>query len=47
MTTNSQRITSAFAVLCSRNGDVTALAYDCERSPQSLNREAERGVEAR
>src|SRR5436305_4374751 len=41
-----QRIASAFAVLCGRYGDVTAMAEDRERSRQSLYREAEQVVEA-
>src|SRR5206468_4583803 len=39
-------IASAFAVLCGRYGDVTAMAQDRERSRQSLYREAEQVVEA-
>jgi hypothetical protein len=46
MSTISQRIGSAFAVLCGRYGDVTAMANDRERSRQSLYREAEKVVEA-
>lgn len=46
MSTIPQRIASAFAVLCGRYGDVTAMAEDRERSRQSLYREAEQVVEA-
>jgi hypothetical protein len=46
MPTIPQRIGSAFAVLCGRYGDVTAMAEDRERSRQSLYREAEQVVEA-
>ena len=46
MPTIPQRIASAFAVLCGRYGDVTAMAQDRERSRQSLYREAEQVVEA-
>jgi hypothetical protein len=46
MPTIPQRIASAFAVLCGRYGDVTAMAQDREQSRQSLYREAERVVEA-
>src|SRR3954463_14120354 len=46
MPTIPQRIASAFAVLCGRYGDVTAMAEDRERSRQSLYREAEQVVEA-
>ena len=46
MPTIPQRIASAFAVLCGRHGDVTAMAQDRERSRQSLYREAEQVVEA-
>ena len=41
MPTIPQRIASAFAVLCGRSGDVTAMAQDRERSRQSLYREAQ------
>jgi len=40
MSTLSQRISSAFAVLCGQYGDVTNLARDREQSRQSLYREA-------
>jgi hypothetical protein len=46
MPTISRRIASAFAVLCGRYGDVTAMAKDRDRSRQSLYREAEKVVEA-
>ncbi len=46
MPTIPQRIASAFAVLCGRYGDVTAMARDREHSRQSLYREAEQVVEA-
>jgi hypothetical protein len=42
MPTVPQRIASAFAVLCGRYGDVTAMAQQREQSRQSLYREAER-----
>jgi hypothetical protein len=40
MPTIPQRVASAFAVLCGRYGDVTAMAQDRGRSRQSLYREA-------
>jgi hypothetical protein len=46
MPTIPQRIASAFAVLCGRYGDVTAMANDRDQSRQSLYREAEQVVEA-
>src|SRR4051795_6068074 len=46
MPTIPQRIASAFAVLCGRYGDVTAMAQDREQSRQSLYREAERVAHA-
>jgi hypothetical protein len=46
MPTVPQRIASAFAVLCGRYGDVTAMAQDRERSRQSLDREAEQVASA-
>src|SRR4051794_16518303 len=46
MSTIPQRIASAFAVLCGRYGDVTAMAQGREQSRQSLYREAEQVVEA-
>jgi hypothetical protein len=46
MPTIPQRIASAFAVLCGRYGDVTAMAQDREQSRQSLYREAEQVAEA-
>ena len=46
MPTIPQRIASAFAILCGRYGDVTAMAHDRERSRQSLYREAEQVVDA-
>jgi hypothetical protein len=46
MPTVPQRIAGAFAVLCGRYGDVTAMAKDRDRSRQSLYREAEKVVEA-
>jgi hypothetical protein len=46
MPTIPQRIASAFAVLCGRYGDVTAMARDRERSRQSLYREAEQVAHA-
>ena len=45
MPTIPQRIASAFAVLCGRYGDVTAMAQDREQSRQSLYREAEQVAE--
>jgi hypothetical protein len=41
MPTIPQRVASAFAVLCGRYGDVTAMAKGREQSRQSLYREAE------
>jgi hypothetical protein len=41
MSTISQRIASAFAVLCGQYGDVTKMANDREQSRQTLYREAE------
>jgi hypothetical protein len=46
MPTISQRVTSAFAVLCGQYGDVTELAREREQSRQSLYREAEQVAEA-
>ena len=46
MPTTPQRIASAFAVLCGRYGEVTAMARDRERSRQSLYREAGQVAEA-
>ena len=46
MPTIPQRIASAFAVLCGRYGDVTAMAQDREQSRQSLYREAEQVTHA-
>jgi hypothetical protein len=46
MPTVSQRIASAFAVLCGRYGDVAGMARDRGRSRQSVYREAEEVVEA-
>jgi hypothetical protein len=46
MPTIPQRIASAFAVLCGRFGDVTAMARDREQSRQSLYREAQQVVAA-
>ncbi len=46
MPTIPQHIASAFAVLCGRYGDVTAMAQDRQRSRQALYREAEQVVEA-
>jgi len=46
MPTIPQHIASAFAVLCGRYGDVTAMAQDRQRSQQALYREAEQVVEA-
>jgi hypothetical protein len=46
MSTITQRIASAFAVLCGRYGDVTKMAQQREQSRQSLYREAERVVDA-
>src|SRR5918997_1780844 len=46
MPTIPQRIASAFAVLCGQYGDVTQMAYDRERSRQSLYREAGQVAEA-
>ena len=41
MSTITQRIASAFVVLCGRYGDVTKMVHDREQSRQSLYREAE------
>src|SRR5512135_2374367 len=46
MSTITQRITSAFAVLCGHYGDVTNMALQREQSRQSLFREAERVFDA-
>jgi hypothetical protein len=46
MSTISQRIASAFAVLFGRYGDVTRMAQDREQSRQSLYREADQVLEA-
>jgi hypothetical protein len=46
MSTISQRIASAFAVLCGQYGDVTQMANDRDRSRQSLYREADQVVNA-
>jgi hypothetical protein len=46
MPTIPQRIASAFAVLCGRYGDVTAMAQDREQSRQSHYREAEQVAHA-
>jgi hypothetical protein len=46
MPTIPQRIASAFAVLCGRYGDVTAMARDRQQSRQSLYREAEQVTDA-
>lgn len=46
MSTISQRIASAFTVLCGRYGDVSQMARERERSRQSLYREAEQVVDA-
>jgi hypothetical protein len=46
MPTIPQRVASAFAVLCGRYGDVTAMAQDREQSRQSLYREAEQVANA-
>ena len=46
MPTIPQRIASAFAVLCGRSGDITAMAKDREQSRQSLYREAEAVADA-
>ena len=46
MPTIPQRIGSAFAVLCGQYGDVTMMAGDRARSRQSLDREADKVVEA-
>jgi predicted metal-dependent hydrolase len=40
-----ERLSSAFAVLCGRHGEVTHLAEEREQSRQSVYREAERVVE--
>jgi predicted metal-dependent hydrolase len=40
-----ERLSSAFAVLCGRHGEVTHLAAEREQSRQSLYREAERVVQ--
>jgi len=46
MPTIPQRVASAFAVLCGRYGDVTAMAMNREQSRQSLYREAEQVADA-
>lgn len=46
MPTIPQRVASAFAVLCGRYGDVTAMANDRDQSRQSLYREAEQVANA-
>jgi len=46
MPTIPQRIASAFAVLCGRYGDITAMANDSDQSPKSRYREAAQVVEA-
>jgi hypothetical protein len=46
MRTITQRIASAFAVLCGQYGDVTTMAQDREQSRQSLYREAEQVARA-
>ena len=46
MSTISQRIASAFAVLCGHYGDVTQMANDRDQSRQSLYREAEQVAHA-
>jgi hypothetical protein len=46
MSTITQRIASAFVVLCGRYGDVTKMAHDQERSRQSLYREATQVADA-
>ncbi len=46
MSTISQRIASAFAVLCGQYGDVTQMANDREQSRQSLYREAQQVANA-
>jgi hypothetical protein len=46
MSTITQRIASAFAVLCGHYGDVTKMAQQREQSRQSLYREADRVVDA-
>jgi hypothetical protein len=46
MSTITQRIASAFVVLCGRYGDVTKMAHDREQSRQSLYREASQVVNA-
>ena len=46
MPTITQRIASAFVVLCGRYGDVTKMAQDREQSRQSLYREASQVVNA-
>jgi hypothetical protein len=46
MSTITQRIASAFAVLCGHYGDVTKMAQEREQSRQTLYREADRVVDA-
>jgi hypothetical protein len=46
MSTISQRIASAFAVLCGHYGDVTQMANDRDQSRQSLYREAQQVAHA-
>jgi hypothetical protein len=46
MPTITQRIASAFVILCGRYGDVTKMAQDPEQSRQSLYREATQVVNA-
>ena len=46
MSTITQRIASAFAILFGQYGDVTKMAHDRERSRQSLYREAQQAIDA-
>ena len=46
MSTITQRIASAFVVLCGRYGDVTKLAHDRQQSRQSLYRQASQVADA-
>jgi hypothetical protein len=46
MSTISQRIASAFAVLCGHYGDLTQMANDRDQSRQSLYREAQQVANA-
>ena len=46
MSTITQRIATAFTVLCGQYGDVTKMAQEREQSQRSFYREADRVVDA-